>query len=175
MRSRTFGEVWNNADDFYTDAGNMGIPKLITEASYKTLFYLLYARYADSHFANENEVQAKLKIFSTIFKYGPTWEKKLDIQASIRALTLDDLREGAKQITNHANNPNTAPSTSALTELEYIDEQHQSNFKKSKVDAYMTQWDMLVTDVTEEFINRFNKCFMFITDETDVYIYKEEV
>ena len=135
----------------------------------------MYAKFGNSHFANEDLVQSKLKIFSTIFKYGPTWEKKLSIQADIRALSLDDLQEGAKQITNHANNPNTAPSTSALEELEFIDEQHQTNYKRNKIDAYGSLWTMLATDVTEEFLNKFRNIFMFVTNEQDVYIYTEEV
>ena len=175
MRPLKFGEVYNDADIFFEDYQNMGIPTTIKEASCKTLFYLLYAKYGSSHFANTNLVQSKLKIFSTIFKYGPTWEKKLEIQEELRDLDLDDLREGVKQITNHANNPNTAPSTSALEELEYIDEQHAVNYKKNTVDAYANLWNMLATDVTEEFLNRFNKIFTFVTLEENAYLYKEEV
>lgn len=175
MRTRKFGEAYNNADDFYSDYTIYGIPTTISETNCKTLFYLLYAKYGSSHFANENEVQAKLKIFSTIFKYGPTWEKKLEIQAAVRSLQLSDLQEGAKQINNHANNPNTAPSTDELEELNYIDEQHTTNYKKNAVDAYMSQWDMLATDVTEEFLSRFNKIFMVVTIEENSYLYEEEV
>jgi len=175
MRTLKFGEVYNNADDFYSDYTSFGIPTTITETNCKTLFYLLYAKYGNSHFCNKDLVQSKLKIFSTIFKYGPTWEKKLAIQSELRGLSLDDLQEGAKQIVNHANNPNTAPSTSALEELEFIDEQHQTNYKRNKVDAYGSLWSMLATDVTEEFLNKFNKIFMFVSDETEVYIYTEEV
>lgn len=175
MRTLKFGEVYNDADLFYTDYQNMGIPTTISEASCKTLFYLLYGKYASSHFANGNLVQSKLKIFSIIFQYGPTWEKKLEIQAELRDLDLDELQEGAKQIVNHANNPNTSPSTSALEELEYIDEQHATNYKRNKVDAYGSLWNMLATDVTEEFLNKFRKVFVFVTNEEDVYLFEEEV
>lgn len=175
MRTLKFREVYNNVDDFYTDYTSMGIPTTITQTNLNTLFYLLYAKFGNSHFANDDLVQSKLKIFSTIFKYGPTWEKKLSIQADIRALTLTELQEGAKQIVNHANNPNTAPSTSALEELEFIDEQHQTNYKRNKIDAYNSLWSMLATDVTEEFLNKFRNIFMFVTNEQDTYIYTEEV
>lgn len=174
MRTLKFGEAYNSADDFYNDYMNYGITPTISEASCKNLFYLLYAKYGGSHFANKNLVQSKLKIFSTIFKYGPTWEKKLEIQEEIRGLDLDDLREGSKQITNHANNPNTAPSTSALEELEFIDEQHQTNYKRNKIDAYASLWSMLVTDVTEEFLGRFRNIFVFVTNEDEEYLYTEE-
>ena len=175
MRTLKFREVYNNVTDFYNDYTTMGIPTTITQPNLNTLFYLLYAKYGNSHFANEDLVQSKLKIFSTIFKYGPTWEKKLSIQADIRALTITELQEGAKQIVNHANNPNTAPSTSALEELEFIDEQHQTNYKRNKIDAYSSLWSMLATDVTEEFLSKFRNIFMFVTNEQDVYIYTEEV
>lgn len=175
MRTREFGEVYNNANDFYSDYTSFGIPTTISETNCKTLFYLLYAKYASSHFANENEIQAKMKIFTTIFEYGPTWEKKLEIQKNLRLLELSDLQEGSKQITNHANNPNTAPSTGALEELEYIDEQHAVNYKKNKVDAYATLWNMLATDVTEEFLSKFRKIFMFVNMEEEIYLYEEEI
>lgn len=175
MRTLKFREVYNNVTDFYNDYTNMGIPTTITQTNLNTLFYLLYAKFGNSHFANEDLVQSKLKIFSTIFKYGPTWEKKLSIQADIRALSLDDLQEGAKQIVNHANNPNTAPSTTALEELEFIDEQHQTNYKRNKIDAYNSLWSMLATDVTEEFLNRFRNIFQLVTDEEEIYRYSEEV
>lgn len=174
MRTRKFGEVYNSADLFYYDYQNLGIATTISETNCKNLFYLLYAKYAGSHFANENEVQAKMKIFSIIFEYGPTWEKKLEIQKELRDLDLADLQEGARQIVNHANNPNTSPSTAALEELEYIDEQHSTNYKRNKVDAYGSLWNMLATDVTKEFINKFKEVFVFVTNEDDVYLYVEE-
>ena len=175
MNSLKFREAYSDPDTFYADYISYGIPTTISETNCKTLFYLLYAKYGNSHFANRDLVQSKLKIFSTIFKYGPTWEKKLAIQKALRDLDLADLQEGSKQITNHANNPNTAPSTTALDELEYIDEQHAVNYKKNKVDAYATLWNMLATDVTEDFLSRFNKIFTFVTLEEDVYLYEEEV
>lgn len=175
MRTLKFRELYNNADDFYADYQAFGIPTTISETNCKTLFYLLYGKYANSHFSNDDLVQSKLKVFTVIYEYGPTWEKKLEIQASLRALDLADLQEGAKQIVNHANNPNTAPSTTALEELEYIDEQHATNYKRNKVDAYGSLWNMLATDVTEEFLNKFKKIFVFASLETDVYLFEEEV
>ena len=99
----------------------------------------------------------------------------IEIQKEIRDLSLSDLQEGAKQIVNHANNPNTSPSTTALEELEFIDEQHQTNYKRNKIDAYGSLWSMLATDVTEEFLNKFKNIFVFVTDEQDKYLFEEEV
>ena len=69
--------------------------------------------------------------------YGPTWEKRLDIQEKLRNISDDELRLGSKAIYNHALNPSTAPSTQALEELSYINDQSTSNYRKSKMDAYM--------------------------------------
>ena len=64
-------------------------------------------------------------------------------------------------------------ATTALTELEFIDEQHQTNYKRNKVDAYGSLWGMLATDVTEEFLNKFRNIFVFVTNEDDEYLYEE--
>ena len=105
-------------------------------------------------------------IFSVIFQYGPTWEKRLDIQKKIRDLTETELLTGSKAIHNHALNPSTAPSTSSLDELTYINDQQTSQFRKNKLDAYGIQLSLLKTDVTEEFLDKFKKCFkIFVSSE----------
>ena len=43
-----------------------------TDANATTLYYLLYARYGNSHIVNTDENQFTYKLFSTIFMYGPT-------------------------------------------------------------------------------------------------------
>ena len=58
------------------------------------------------------------------------------------------------------------PSTGSLDELTYINDQQTSSYKKNKLDAYTQQWDMLETDVTEEFLVKFKKCFKnFVSPE----------
>jgi hypothetical protein len=111
-------------------------------------------------------MQWKFKIFSVMFQYGPTWEKRLDIQAKLRAISDDDLLKGSKAIFNHAFNPSSTPSTGSLDELTFINDQSTSNYKKSKMDAYMQLWELLDTDVTEEFLAQFKKCFkLFVSSE----------
>ena len=53
MNSLKFREVYNSADSFYTDYTSYGIPTTISETNCKTLFYLLYAKYGNSHFASD--------------------------------------------------------------------------------------------------------------------------
>lgn len=175
-----FTDIWDNVDDFKSDladspfAGCIHYGETVGTAPNQTtypdnvsiVFYLLYARYGNNPIANLDELQWKFKIFSTIFQYGPTWEKRLELQGKIRSLTETDLLTGSKAIHNHAFNPSTTPSTSSLTELTYINDQQTSSFKKNKLDAYTQQWDMLETDVTEDFLNKFKKCFkIFVSPE----------
>ena len=84
-------EVWSQVSEFLTDYQNIGIPTTISTANATTLYYLLYARYGNTPIANYDENQWKYKMFSIIFQYGPTWEKRLDIQNTLRGLQISDL------------------------------------------------------------------------------------
>lgn len=178
----TFTDIYNNAEDFvndyktsglYIDAGNDKdkISIKISDDSAKTLYYLLYARYGNSSIRNWDETQFKYKLFSTIFMYGPSWEKRLEVQAKLRALKEEELTLGAKQIFNHSYNPSTAPSTDTLDELTTINDQNVTKNQRSKLDAYNLLLSLLETDVTNEFLNKFKPLFMQIGfDEPDIFI-----
>ena len=84
-------EIWEDAEDFVYDYKHVGIPTTISDANATTLFYLLYARYGNNPIANYDENQFKYKMFSVIFQYGPTWEKRLSIQETLRGMSLADL------------------------------------------------------------------------------------
>lgn len=170
-----FTDIWDDVDEFLADYSSVGIPTTISTVNATTLYYLLYARYGNNPIANRDEEQFKYKIFSTVFMYGPTWEKKLDIQQKLRGLSETDIATGTKAIYNNALNPSTAPSTGSLDELSYINSQNTTNYKKSKMDAYAQLWDLLETDVTLEFINRFRVCFkQFVAPEKPLIYVTEE-
>lgn len=84
-------EVWSQASEFLTDYQNAGIPTTISVQNATTLYYLLYARYGNTPIANYDENQWKYKMLSIIFQYGPTWEKRLDVQNTLRGLQISDL------------------------------------------------------------------------------------
>ncbi len=161
-RNRKFTDIWTTVADFISDYNSNGIMTTISDQSASLLYYLLYARYGNSTIASSDENQFKYKLFSTVFMYGPTWEKRLQIQKDIRDLTLDEIQRGGKAIYNSALNPNQAPTTSSLEELNFINQQNTSNFIKSKVDAYAILIDLLETDVTEQFIGQFKKLFLVV-------------
>lgn len=181
--TKLFSEIYSEASKFVADYKASGLydataghlNNSLSDEKATTLFYLLYAKYANNPIANLDENQFKYKMWSTIFKYGPAWEKKLDIQNKIRELTEDEIRVGSKAIYNHAYNPSTEPSTASLEELTAINEQSTTNYKKSKVDAYMALWQIVVSDVTEAFIKKFAYLFkQFVTPER-TWIYVQEL
>lgn len=174
FRTRTFVEIWNNEEAFANDYNNNGIPVTISSVSLKTLFYLLYARYGNSNIASSDENQFKYKIFSTIFMYAPAWEKRLDIQKKLRELSDEEIMKGSTAIYNSALNPSTAPSTAALEELPYINQQNATKYKKAKMDAYATLYALIETDVTEELIGKFKKLFITIVEPDRALWYETE-
>jgi hypothetical protein len=155
-----FTDVWDDVSEFLSDYSSIGIPTTIaSDTSATTLFYLLYAKYGNTPIANNDITQFKYKIFSIIFQYGPTWEKKLNIQETIRGLQEADLMAGSKAVYNTALNPSTAPSTGSLDELTYINSQNTTNLKRSKLEAYGMLWEMLDDSLTAKFIEKFAVCF----------------
>lgn len=126
------------------------------------IFALLYSRYGNSNIASSDEDRFKYQLFSIIFQYGPTWQKELQVQKEIRSKSVEEFQLGTKNITNNAQNPSSAPSTSTLEELLYINQQNTSTTKRSLADGYALMLSLLKEDVTETFIKRFQKLFLNI-------------
>lgn len=161
-RQISFAECWSEVDEFTTDLHATEIPLPLTEEELKTLYYLLYSRYGNDIISASDINRFKFNVASIIFQYGGTWAKRLEIQKKLRELSEDELLAGAKQIHNRAENPSTAPSTQYLEELPYINSQTVSSVKRGKLDGYAYLWDLLDTDVTGEFLDKFKKLFLFI-------------
>lgn len=156
-----FKQVYNSVDDFYTEWTESGMPSdVLTEDNVRLLYFLLYARYANDPIANRDVNQWKYRLWSIMFQYGPTWQKRLDIQANVRNLTLDELQKGSGAVYNHAYNPSGAPATGDTEELDFINEQNTTNYKRSQIEAYNLQWDLLRVDVSEVFLTQFKKLFI---------------
>ena len=176
--TKLFTEIYETVNDFIYDYNNIGLPKIISVENCSTLYYLLRAKFGNSPIANYDEDQFKFKLFGVIWQFGPTWEKRLEIQAKIRGLSDTELLKGAKAIYNHAFNPGEiasegASATTSQPELQYVNDQNVTNYTKSKMDAYMQQWDLLSTDVTNEFLKRFEGLFKkFVMPGT--YLFEED-
>lgn len=161
-RQVTFTDVWGDAQSFLSEYKSNGIQTTISEQSATTLYYLLYSRYGNSTVASSDTNRFKYDVWGTIFSYGPTWEKRLEIQEKLRELTDDDLFTGATQIYNHAFHNGAPPATSYLDELPAINEQNTSKHKKAKMDAYAMLISLLETDVTQQFLDKFKKLFLIV-------------
>ena len=188
FKTRTFSDIFEPSEEdkeagrtesaavFLYTYKNIGITPIIKDATATNLFYLLYAQYGNSHIAASDEHQFIYRLFSIVFMYGPTWEKRLDIQTNLRGLTESDLLQGAKHIYNHAYNPGTEPATGDLEELDAINEQNTQNYKRSKLDAYGALWDLLSIDVTKSFLDKFKDLFIKIiaSGKPLLYVTEEE-
>ena len=163
-RTRKFADIWPSADAFIQDYQASAIPQKLKVADATTLYYLLYARYGNSSIANSDENQFKYKIFSTIYIGGATWAKKQEIQDKLRAMTEDEILAGTKAINNQAYNPQTAPTTDTVEELNYINEQNTTKYKKSKLDGYALLWAILNDGVTERFLREFRYHFLVVVE-----------
>lgn len=163
FRNVKFTDVFPDVLKFVEDYTDSALAvDFLNQTSVSTIYYLLYAKYANSVIAAEDVNQFKYQVYSIIFKYGPTWEKRLQIQKDLRTATIEDLQTGSKQIYNHAYNPSTAPTTDTLDEISYINDQNVTKSKKGILETYSFLYDMLETDVTGEFIDKFRKLFLVI-------------
>lgn len=114
--TKLFTEVWDEANKFLTDYTTAGIPATISRANATTLYYLLYARYGNTPIANYDENQFKYKVFSIIFQYGPTWEKRLSVQETLRGMQLSDLIDNGGISELYASNEESAGNTAFSNE-----------------------------------------------------------
>lgn len=174
-RQKKFTDVYESVEEFLADYKDCGIPTTISDNSAQTLFYLLYGSYGNDIVASSDINRFKYKLFSIIFQYAPNWEKQLEIQNKLRALTEDDIRLGSRQIYNTAQNPSTEPSTDTTDELQYINNQNVTKNQRGVLEGYATLLSLLRTDVTQEFLNRFRKLFLTIVQPEEPLLYITEV
>lgn len=173
--TKIFCDVWPELDDFISDYRSSGLNlSEITNANLSPLYYLLYARYGNSSIANLDENQFKYKVFAIMYQYGPTWIKRLDIQEKLRALQETDIKIGAEVINSHAyamGDNDVLPSTDPTK----IDQKSGTYYRKSKLEGYAILMDLLKSDVTGEFLDKFKPLFSkFIYTRPDIYITEEE-
>lgn len=122
FRNRKFTDIWDNAGDFVRDYKSSGVyanNNKITDTSAATLFHLLYSEYGNSVIASSDETQFKYQIFSTIYAYGPSWEKRIEVQNLLRNLNESQLLLGesySSQIDRTANGTSSLNGNSTGSE-----------------------------------------------------------
>ena len=172
----TFSDEFPSATEFKDYYLNCGIPaKLLDTNNINTVYYLLYAQYGNTPIAFTDENQFRYNIMTRIFMYGPSWERRLQVQDRIRALSEEELSNGSMQIYNNALNPSTPIKTSKSVEggtpivsnegtmsskqIGYINGQNVTINKRGLLEGFAMLEALLVTDVTKDFVKKFNDLF----------------
>ena len=154
-------------------------PVIYTNNLIKTLYYLLYARYGNSIIASTDLNQFKYKVWMTIFQYGPAWKKRLQIQQQLFNIDPSTeagqkaLQEGTVMLYNHAENPDTSPTTDTIDALAGINSQNTSNVKRGKLESFAMLNALISTDVTEEIVAKFKKLFLKFLAPQKALLYGE--
>ena len=105
-----------------------------------------------------------------------TSQLKLKIQEKLRSLGLDsnsEIYKGSRAIYNHAFNPETTPKTGDIDELDYINEQNTTGYKKSVLEGLALLMDSLKNDVTDDYVNKFRKLFKIVVYPERTVLYEE--
>ena len=146
-------ELFKDSLAFY---GDFKAPSMVSK-----IYFMLASEYAYSHHIGARD-QWKAMLWARIFEYGPYLEKDLEMQKEVLKLDINDLREGTKAIYNSALNPGTYPSTNSLQELDYINQQNTTNYKKSKAEAILVLKEIMNKNLIKEFLGRFKNLFIGI-------------
>lgn len=142
-----------------------------TKYQLNTIYFLLISRFANDHIKISDENRFKLEVCSRIMQFGPQWQRLMSLQDKLLNLSDNDLINGHTTIYNHAMHPDTNPSTQTLNELEYIDDQNVTKFKRDGVDAYSRLFPWLDADATRDFLRKFENLFVVVPyGPTDVYV-----
>lgn len=174
-----FSDIFPSQEDFISllNASNFAPMTNFLEDDNKTLlYYLLYAEYGNTPIANRSVNQFNIKLITTIFKYGPTWQKNLEMQKKLRDLTDEELMTGSKMIYNMAANNNGLPTTDTSDEVPYLYSQNVNKNKRGKLEAYDFLNDLLKADVSSVFIKKFKDLFVsFVVPPcTDIFVSEYE-
>lgn len=181
----TFSELWSTQEDFVNSYKEVGFPQTFEGGTYvsdddlKLIWLLLIGRFADSTIKPFNTYGAfQVRFMSRVWQHAPAWKKKLDIQNKLRSLSLEegsDIYKGSSAIYNSALNPSTTPGTNTNEELNFINQQNVTKYKKSKLEGLAILSDLLKNDVTEQFLRRFDDFFKTIIYTGRTLIYETEI
>lgn len=169
----TFKDIFPDVDTFVDYVSNAGPlqDEINDEDLLAQFYYMMWAKYGNCPIAKSDSEQWGLDLIFTMNAYLPTFVKKEEIQKELRTLTVDDVREGFKNIYNKAYNPSTTPSTGTDEELPYVNEQNVNKTKKNVVDSLSSLWEMLHTNLWEDLMRKFQKLFSKIVSPANNVIY----
>lgn len=176
--TKLFSEIFPDYDSFkkcFDEDFDKYAKDCISATSLKYLFWMLYAKYGNNPIVNYSVDTFKAKVVSLTFSKGPTWERKLSLQKTLRDLSDSDLLTGARTILNRALHDGSEPSTNSTEETPFINAQDVSKLTRSKLDAYSYLQDVLRTDVSEEFIRSYSVLFSKFVSPNITRIYENDI
>lgn len=138
------------------------------------IYYLLYAEYGNNAITGHDINQWKYRLWSDIRSYTPTFLEKERIQKNIRKLTDEQIKIGTKAINNSAKSPAVANTTTSMNEIQYIDAQTVTNYKKSMIEAYSDKLVMLNDHLEKDYVDKFRRLFLSIVYNQNPLLYIEE-
>lgn len=163
-----FQEMWNDTTFSYqASALNQRVPEGGKDEGPQNLmliYELLMSRYANSTIASSDENRFKLQCMATIFQYAPAWIKRLEIQHTLHEMdiTSEEFLRGSSQIHNVSLNPSESPSTDDISPLSTINQQNVNTQKRDKFKALAILEELLKTDITGAFLDKFRNLFRII-------------
>lgn len=179
-RTRTFANIFPDATTFSTWYAECGVPQvLMTGAEYNNydinaIYFLLLSEHANDHIMSSDENRFKLKVMSIIYEAGPVWQREMLMQKKFMDLTEQEIMTGSKAIYNHAQNPDSEPSTSSLTELTFISDQNTTSYTKARIDALREAGAGLDSEICQRFLRKFDKLFLTVVYPDAPLLYESE-
>lgn len=185
--NRIFSDIFPDVNQFlqeYLDSGLAVETSRISDEYTKVLYWLLMARYRNEVPECNDENRFKAAVFATMFKYGPTWETKLKLQNKVRGmLDSEELFDGSTAIYNSSLAPGTK-LTDVFDPIKTVNQQNANKWKKNKLEGYATLMEVMKTDVSEAFLDKFSKLFrefmlpdsnlIYTTSEADEALFEKE-
>lgn len=170
-----FIDIFPDYDTFQSKINDSFIKGLISDDKFKILYNLLLGRYGVAEINSKSGSAYWLcRFYNIIYEYAPEYFKKREIQDNLREMSVDDIMQGTKAIYNTAQNPDSKPSTNSLEELTYISNQSTTNYKYSKLEGYARLMELMKTDSTSSFLNKFQKLFMQVLTPYQPLLYNYE-
>lgn len=187
FNTKLFREIFETAEGFISDYKESGLAnytlngvtkQYVSDENLRVLYHLIFSRHANDPIRNLDQGQFKYKVFAIIFQYGPTWQKRLELQNEARSLTTEQASVGTFSVFNHAyNDASDVQSAGAINgELQFVNDQNVSKYKKGKTETILSLWEILKADITETFLEKFDPLFKIVGDTNpELYItYYEE-
>lgn len=161
----TFQTAWNNTTfSQQAVALSQTIPEGEGPQNLMLIYELLLARYANSTIASSDENRFMLQCMATIFQYAPAWIKRLEIQHTLHEMDInsEEFLRGSSMINNISLNPSEDPGTDTMDALSTINQQNINTQKRDKFKALAILEELLKTDITGAFLDKFRSLFRVI-------------